>query len=99
MKKNIKLLNIINSMNVILVYDVNHKRVNKIMKICRKYLIRVQNSVFEGSITESKLNKLKEEIRKNIDCKKDKVCIYIQESLKYIKKDEIGSINNQNNFI
>ena len=67
MKKNIKLLNIINSMNVILVYDVNHKRVNKIMKICRKYLIRVQNSVFEGSITESKLNKLKEEIRKNID--------------------------------
>lgn len=77
MKKNIKLLNIINSMNVILVYDVNHKRVNKIMKICRKYLIRVQNSVFEGSITESKLNKLKEEIRKNIDCKKDKVCIYI----------------------
>ncbi len=99
MKKNIKLLNIINSMNVILVYDVNHKRVNKIMKICRKYLIRVQNSVFEGSITESKLNKLKEEIRKNIDCKKDKVCIYILESLKYIKKDEIGSINNQNNFI
>lgn len=99
MKKNIKLLNIINSMNVILVYDVNHKRVNKIMKICRKYLIRVQNSVFEGSITESKLNKLKEEIRKNIDYKKDKVCIYILESLKYIKKDEIGSINGYDNFI
>ena len=96
MKKNIKLLNIINRY---VVYDVNHKRVNKIMKICRKYLIRVQNSVFEGSITESKLNKLKEEIRKNIDCKKDKVCIYILESLKYIKKDEIGSKNGYDNFI
>ena len=96
MKKNIKLLNIINRY---VVYDVNHKRVNKIMKICRKYLIRVQNSVFEGSITESKLSKLKDEIRKNIDCKKDKVCIYILESLKYIKKDEIGSINGYDNFI
>ena len=99
MMKNIKLLNIIDDMNVILVYDVNHKRVNKVMKICRKYLIRVQNSVFEGNITESKLNKLKEEINKNIDTRQDKVCIYILESLKYIKKQEIGCINNQNTFI
>ncbi len=99
MIKNTKLLNIISIMNVILVYDVNSKRVNKIMKICRKYLIRVQNSVFEGNISESKLEKLKKEIYKNIDCKHDKVCIYILGSLKYIKKEELGNISIQDNFI
>ncbi len=99
MTKNLGLLNIIKNMNVILVYDVNHKRVNKIMKICRKYLIRVQNSVFEGTITDSKLKKLKDEIKRNIDCRQDKICIYILGSLKYVKKEEIGSFNEQNNFI
>ena len=46
-------------MFVILTYDVNKKRVNKIKKICKKYLVHVQNSVFEGNITDSRLNKLK----------------------------------------
>ena len=79
-------------MNVILTYDVNRKRVNKIMKICRKYLIRVQNSVFEGYITEGKLEKLKGEIFRNINVKQDSVCIYKMENIKYITKEEIGTI-------
>ena len=45
-------------MFVILTYDVNVKRVSKVMKTCRKYLSHVQNSVLEGSITEKNLNKL-----------------------------------------
>ena len=48
-------------MFVIVTYDVAQKRVTKTMKICRKYLTHVQNSVFEGMITEGKLNKLKPE--------------------------------------
>ena len=86
-------------MNVILVYDVNKKRVKKIMKICRKYLTRIQNSVFEGNITDFKLIKLKEEIAKNIDPRKDSVCIYEVESLKYVSKEEIGAVKNISKFI
>ena len=40
-------------MFVILTYDIGAKRVSKIMKICRKYLLHVQRSVFEGNITRS----------------------------------------------
>ncbi|MEN2993717.1 MAG: CRISPR-associated endonuclease Cas2, partial [Thermodesulfovibrio sp.] len=46
-------------MRVILVYDINEKRVSKVLKTCRKYLHWVQNSVFEGELTEAKLEKLK----------------------------------------
>jgi CRISPR-associated protein Cas2 len=49
-------------MFVVLAYDVNQKRVGKVMKICRKYLVHIQKSVFEGNITESKINALKKEL-------------------------------------
>jgi CRISPR-associated protein Cas2 len=49
-------------MFVILVYDVNQKRVAKVLKIARKYLTWVQNSVLEGEISEANLKKLKKEL-------------------------------------
>ena len=45
-------------MYVILVYDFGEKRVNKMLKLCRKYLNWIQNSVFEGEISEAKLKEL-----------------------------------------
>ena len=45
-------------MYVILVYDFGEKRVNKMLKLCRKYLNWIQNSVFEGEISEVKLKEL-----------------------------------------
>lgn len=45
-------------MYVILVYDFSEKRVSKMLKLCRKYLNWVQNSVFEGEISEAKLKEL-----------------------------------------
>lgn len=45
-------------MYVILVYDINQKRVGKMLKLCRKYLHWIQNSVFEGEITDVKLKEL-----------------------------------------
>ena len=42
-------------MYVILVYDFGEKRVNKMLKLCRKYLNWIQNSVFEGEISEARL--------------------------------------------
>lgn len=47
-----------------LFYDVNEKRVNKVFKVCKKYFHHHQNSVFRGSITPSKMIKLKSELNK-----------------------------------
>ena len=45
-------------MYVIVVYDVGEKRVGKMLKLCRQYLCWVQNSVFEGELSEVKLKEL-----------------------------------------
>lgn len=77
-------------MFVILSYDVNQKRVKKIMKICRKYLVHVQKSVFEGIITESKLKSLKRELQNSIDFENDTICIYETISSNNMLKEQIG---------
>ena len=46
-------------MYVIAVYDVGEKRVAKMLKLCRQYLNWIQNSVFEGELTEVQLKELK----------------------------------------
>ena len=86
-------------MYIIAVYDVHHKRVGKVRKVFKKYLFAVQNSVFEGYITESKLNKLKRDLDKVIDVSYDSICFYELESLKYISKEQIGMVKNHSNLI
>ncbi len=63
-------------MYVIVTYDVGEKRINKIRKLLRRYLNWVQNSVFEGELTESKFEKCIHEIRDIIDESEDSVYIY-----------------------
>ena len=77
-------------MFVILVYDINITRNKKVLKICRRYLNHVQKSVFEGVITEAKLNRLKDEIKTVICKEEDSVAIYEFETLKYSSKEVIG---------
>ncbi len=77
-------------MYVILVYDINQKRVGKALKICRKYLMHIQKSVFEGNITEVKLRALKEELSHLIDTQADSVIIYHLDSVKYTKKNKLA---------
>lgn len=45
-------------MYVILVYDFGERRVAKMLKLCRKYLNWIQNSVFEGEISEVRLKEM-----------------------------------------
>jgi CRISPR-associated protein Cas2 len=73
-----------------MVYDVNEKRVNKVLKIGRKYLNWVQNSVFEGEISRAKLTKLKTELKKIIDTDEDSVILYKLRTTKYTKREIIG---------
>ncbi len=54
-------------------YDVNEKRVQKVFKVCKKYLSHFQFSVFRGDITPSKLIELENELQKVIDAEEDLV--------------------------
>lgn len=58
-----------------LFYDVKEKRVNKVFKVCKKYLSHFQYSVFRGEITPSKIILLKKDLKKVIDETEDFVCI------------------------
>jgi len=77
-------------MFLILVYDVNEKRVNKVLKTCRKYLHWVQNSVLEGEISEANLKKLKIELSRIIDKDEDSVIFYILRTTKYSGREILG---------
>jgi len=73
----------------IVVYDAEVKRVSKVLKILRKYMHWVQNSVFEGELTQSQLLKLKHELNKVIDPNHDSIIIYgLRE--KYLNRETIG---------
>lgn len=56
-------------------YDVNEKRVQKVFKVCKKYLTHYQNSVFRGEMSPSKLIRFKTELNKVIDKSEDFICI------------------------
>lgn len=86
-------------MFVILSYDINQKRVGKVLRVCRKYLVHVHRSVFEGRLTESQLKRLKKELGQIIDSNKDSVCIYCMESVKYTTKEQIGVIQQISHII
>ena len=77
-------------MFVIMVYDVNVKRVAKVLKTSRRYLLRVQNSVFEGEITPGLLNALKRDLGKIIDEAEDSVLFYIWNHQSYSRRDFLG---------
>jgi len=77
-------------MKVIVVYDIKEKRVSKVLKICRKYFTWIQNSVFEGEITASKLEKFKIEINGTIKKDEDSVIIYVFPNDWYSKREIIG---------
>lgn len=58
-----------------LFYDVGEKRVQKVFKICKKYLSHFQKSVFRGEMTPSKFVQLSKELNGVIDRNEDFVCI------------------------
>lgn len=82
-------------MYIILVYDFGEKRVVKALKTCRKYLTWVQNSVFEGEITEGDLKKLKIELENKMDKNEDSLIIYTLSNNKYSNKEIIGCEKNK----
>ncbi len=77
-------------MFVVLVYDFGEKRVGKALKRCRKYLNWVQNSVFEGEISEVNLKMLKDELHRFMVDDEDSVIIYTWRTERYTTREIMG---------
>ena len=87
-------------MYVIAVYDMGEKRVGKMLKLMRRYLIWIQNSVFEGEITPSKLLELKIEAQKIMVKGEDSLIIFTNNNPRWLKKEIIGiEKNSTDNFL
>lgn len=86
-------------MYVILVYDIEEKRVGKMLKLCRRYLNWIQNSVFEGELTEVKLKELLGEAKDIINMDKDSIIIFSSRQEKWLDKMVVGKEKNELNNI
>jgi CRISPR-associated protein Cas2 len=82
-------------MYVILVYDIEQKRVGKMLKLCRRYLNWIQNSVFEGELTEVKLKELIIEAKKIMKIEADSLIIFSSRQEKWLDKQVIGKEKNE----
>ncbi len=85
---------------MLIVYDVGEKRVAKVLKFLRKYLNWIQNSVFEGHVTDAQLFKIKNGLKRIIDQENDSVIFFVARSDKWLDKEVMGQEKNStSNFI
>ena len=77
-------------MYVILVYDMKQQRVGRMLKLCRRYLHWIQNSVFEGEISEVKLAELLAKTRDILDEEEDSVILFKSRTQQWLEKEVIG---------
>lgn len=88
------------NMYALIVYDVGEKRVAKVLKFLRSYLNWIQNSVFEGEITEAQLLKIKNKIMKITNPEEDSVIIFTSREKRWLSKSVIGKEKNPiDNFV
>ncbi len=95
------------NMYVILVYDINleeregQKVLRNVYKTCKKYLVHIQNSVFEGELLESQAIKLKKELDKYIREDKDSVILFKSRNQRWLDKEFLGMIEDDktSNFL
>lgn len=96
--KNMKVLKCGGNMYVILVYDINlenkegQKVLRNVFKICKKYLVHIQNSVFEGELLESQAIKLKAELDEYIRENQDSVILFKSRNQRWMEKEFLGMI-------
>ncbi len=83
-------------MYIIAMYDINtetkagRKRLRKIFKLMKQYLIHIQNSVFEGELTKAKFEELKLKTMDIMEVKIDSVIFFKSRDIKWMDKDICG---------
>jgi CRISPR-associated protein Cas2 len=78
-------------MYVIIVYDVSEERVGKVCRYLKRYLPRVQNSVFEGELTEAKLATMKAGLLKCLDPQTDSVLLWVFRDARWVERQIMGN--------
>lgn len=88
-------------MYVVLMYDMGEKRVVKMLKLCRQYLNWIQNSVFEGEISEVQLKELKYKAEQIINKEEhDSLIIFKSREERWLEKEIVGyEKNDLNQFL
>ena len=82
-------------MYVIIVYDLVVENINKVREFLRTYLHWVQNSVFEGELTNSEYVKVKNFLSKLINFDNDSILIYKLKSKYEFEREVIGCEKNE----
>ena len=77
-------------MYAIIVYDIKVERVNKVKGYLRKHLNWIQNSVFEGEVTLSELEKIKKGLKEIINKNEDSIIIFTARAEKAINRQVLG---------
>jgi CRISPR-associated protein Cas2 len=77
-------------MFILMVYDVEVKRIVKVLKIGRKYLHHIQNSILEGELSPAQYKKLKHEVGEAINHERDSVRFYVLRTTKYLDIEKFG---------
>ena len=105
--KNMKVLKCGGNMYVILVYDINledkegQKVLRNVFRTCKKYLVHIQNSVFEGELLNSQAIKLKTELDRYIRESKDSVILFKSRNQHWMENEFLGMIEDDktDNFL
>jgi len=71
--------------------EVGKNRVTKVFKICKKYFHHHQKSIFRGTITPSKLIKLREELKGVIDEELDFISIIKLQNKHVFEEETLGT--------
>ncbi len=71
-------------------YDISVERLDEVRRFLKGYLTWIQNSVFEGPLTEAQFREMKIELKKKIDSENDSIIIYKMRSEKIFDKETIG---------
>ncbi|MBS5214324.1 MAG: CRISPR-associated endonuclease Cas2 [Clostridiales bacterium] len=89
----------------VLVYDIvldekGKKILPKVYKTCKKYMTHIQNSVFEGELSQADKLKLQAELNKIIRKNEDSVIIFTSRNEKWLNKEFWGKEDNKmSNFL
>ena len=70
---------------------MGEKRVGKVCKFLKRYLPRVQNSVFEGELPVSKLELMKSGLKKIILLEEDSVLLWVMRDDHFLDRQIMGT--------
>ena len=87
-------------MYIIAVYDVASERTPKMLKLCRKYLHWIQNSVFEGELSPLQVKELVAEAHQIMDVSYDSFILFKSRHKLYMEKQIEGKqLNEDEQFL